>query len=151
VLPPASHQRLREIKATYDPDQAIISAHPVRERSASRAQSRGGFAAAAAFLDRAAALTVEPRRRAERALARRRPRTKPVGSMRPSGCWAPRRLDRSPNSSASRSTCFAPRSRLTRVAATRRRRCCSRRPNDSSRWMRGLPGSSTWMRWRRRC
>jgi hypothetical protein len=30
VLPPASYQRLREIKATYDPDQAIISAHPVR-------------------------------------------------------------------------------------------------------------------------
>jgi UDP-N-acetylenolpyruvoylglucosamine reductase len=30
ALPPASSQRLREIKATYDPDQAIISAHPVR-------------------------------------------------------------------------------------------------------------------------
>ena len=29
VFPPASYQRLREIKATYDPDQAIISAHPV--------------------------------------------------------------------------------------------------------------------------
>jgi FAD binding domain len=30
VLPPVSYQRLREIKATYDPDQAIISVHPVR-------------------------------------------------------------------------------------------------------------------------
>jgi hypothetical protein len=30
VLPAASYERLREIKATYDPDQAIISAHPVR-------------------------------------------------------------------------------------------------------------------------
>ena len=30
VLPFASYQRLREIKATYDPDQTIISAHPVR-------------------------------------------------------------------------------------------------------------------------
>ncbi len=30
VLPPASHQRLREIKAIYDPDQAIVSAHPVQ-------------------------------------------------------------------------------------------------------------------------
>ena len=29
VLPPASYQRLREIKATYDPDGMIISAHPV--------------------------------------------------------------------------------------------------------------------------
>ena len=30
VLPPASYQRLQQIKATYDPDQTIISAHPVR-------------------------------------------------------------------------------------------------------------------------
>ena len=29
VLPPASYRRLEKIKATYDPDQAIISAHPV--------------------------------------------------------------------------------------------------------------------------
>ena len=30
VLPPASYDRLQSIKATYDPDQTIISAHPVR-------------------------------------------------------------------------------------------------------------------------
>jgi FAD binding domain len=29
VLPPASYRRLQKIKAAYDPDQAIISAHPV--------------------------------------------------------------------------------------------------------------------------
>jgi hypothetical protein len=39
------------------------------ERSAGRAQSRGGLAAAAAFLQRAVALTVDPARRADRALA----------------------------------------------------------------------------------
>jgi hypothetical protein len=30
VLPHASCQRLRETKPAYDPDQSIISAHPVR-------------------------------------------------------------------------------------------------------------------------
>lgn len=38
------------------------------EHSAARAQARGGFAAAAAFLERAAALTPDPVRRAQRAL-----------------------------------------------------------------------------------
>jgi DNA-binding CsgD family transcriptional regulator len=39
------------------------------ERSAERAQARGGLAAAAAFLERAVALTGDPTRRVERALA----------------------------------------------------------------------------------
>jgi DNA-binding CsgD family transcriptional regulator/tetratricopeptide (TPR) repeat protein len=39
------------------------------ERSAGRAQARGGLAAAAAFLQRAVALTPDPARRADRALA----------------------------------------------------------------------------------
>ena len=52
--------------AAAGPDEAVAAD---LERSAGRAQSRGGLAAAAALLERATALTAEPTRRGRRALA----------------------------------------------------------------------------------
>src|SRR5262249_57873529 len=52
-------------QATSMPDEEVAAE---LERSAGRAQARGGFAAAAAFLQRSTAFTLAPARRAGRAL-----------------------------------------------------------------------------------
>ena len=53
-------------QATSEPDETVAED---LERSAGRAQARGGLAAAAAFLERSSSLTLDPARRTERMLA----------------------------------------------------------------------------------
>jgi DNA-binding CsgD family transcriptional regulator len=60
------HRAWHRAQATSKPDEDVATE---LEESAARVQARGGFAAAAAFLERATALTPEESRRSGRALA----------------------------------------------------------------------------------
>ena len=109
---------------------------PSSRASAVRAQARGGWAAAAAFLTRSMELTPDPGRRAPTG-ARRRARP-PAGWSHRRGARHARRSPRSDRSATSMTrarNCSELRSRSRPPAAGRLRRCCFSRRSGSSRWM----------------
>ena len=116
------------------------------------AQARGGLAAAAAFLERAAELTPDPARRARARAGRgagQAPGRRARRGARAAGHRRGRAARRAP-ARAGRPAARPDRVRRAAAAATRRR-CCSRPPGGSSRSTPRSRARPTWTRSPRRC
>ena len=114
--------------AAAEPDEAVAAD---LERSAGRAQGRGGLAAAAAFLERATALTPDPALQAGRALAAAAASFQAGDFDLRSGSWRQQKAVRSTASSAPKPGSCRATLPSCPSTATRRPRCSSK-PRDAS-------------------
>ena len=128
-------------QAADGPDEEVAAD---LERSAGRAQARGGLAAAAAFLERSMLLSVDPARLASGRWRRRRPARRRARSAGRLSCWPTPRPGRWTSCRVLGLTCCGVRSRSPRAWAVMLPRCCSRRPPGSSRSTWTWPARPTW-------
>ena len=121
------------------------------ERSAGRAQARGGLAAAAAFLQRAVALTHDPARRVDRALAAAQASLQAGAFDAALGLLATAEAGPIDELQRARVELLRAEVAFASSEAAPPRRCCFAPRSGSSRWTRDSPAPATSKRCPQRC